>query len=290
MPRKKTPKDLIPLLRGAINSFITHPPILLPFITIAFLQMLILEILYFAPRFPLSAFFNPLVRTRWGEEFIHYPTNFVILPKLFQYAQIPLYIFVSSFLITVAIASIAAINDGRKVKFLSACRDMLSQYVHVFVAAVLSFGVFYGCHRIYGLMVGRALQISSNEGPFFMIKTAVIKGAPYFNLIIGILVTTVFAFVFPLIAIERKKVFSAIGRNFKYLWGSFWYMIALVALPTVFYVPVLLLRSNIAAIAQTTFPEIRVLVLLASIVVTIFIDATVYTAITMYYLLKKEHS
>ncbi|MCK5014298.1 MAG: hypothetical protein KAS66_10800 [Candidatus Omnitrophica bacterium] len=290
MPRKKVPKELVGLLRGAINTFTTHPIILVPFVTIAFVQVFVLEILYFVPRFPLSDFFNPIIRTLWGEEFIHYPSNFIILPKLFQYAQIPLYIFVSSFFIAVAIAIIAAINDGRKVRFLSACRDVFSQYVHIFVGALISFCMFYGLHKVYGLMIVRALAISSTEGIFFIIKTVVIKGAPHFNLLIGVFVTTVFAFVFPLIAIEKKKIFPAIGLNFKHLWGSFWFVAVLVFLPTVFYLPVLLLRGNIGGIAQTTFPEARVLVIIVSILVTVFIDATVYTAITMYYLLKKEHS
>lgn len=288
MPRRKIPKDLVALLNGAISTFIAHPIILFPFVIIAFLQLFILETLYFAQRFPLAVFFNPIVRTLWGEEFIRYPNNFLILPKLFQYAQVPLYIFVSSFLITVAIAIIAAINDDRKVRFLSACREMFSQYVHIFVGALILFSTFYGLHRVYGLLIARALEITSTEGVFFIIKTVVMKGAPYFNLLIGVFVTTVFAFVFPLIAIEKKKIFPAIGSNFKFLWGSFWFVTALVTVPTVCYFPVLLLRSNIAGIAQTTFPEARVLVLMVGVFVTMFIDATVYTAITTYYLLKKE--
>ena len=82
MPPKGAPKQLIPLLRGSIETFITHPVILFPFVTIAFIQMLILEVLYFAPRFPLSVFFNPIVKTLWGEKFVHYPHNFVVLPSL----------------------------------------------------------------------------------------------------------------------------------------------------------------------------------------------------------------
>lgn len=164
MPRNKTPKALIPLIRGAIDTFVIHPVIFLPYLIIAFIQLLILEILYFAPRFPLSGFFNPIVRTIWGEEFIHYPNNFVILPKLFQYAQVPLYIFVSSFLIAVSIASIALINDGEHVKFSLSCRKVLPQYVHIFVGALLLFSCFYGLNKLYGLMIIRALQISSTSG------------------------------------------------------------------------------------------------------------------------------
>jgi len=59
MPLKKVPRHLIPLLKGSVDTFVNNPIILLPFLTIAFIQLLILEILYFSPRFPLSVFFNP---------------------------------------------------------------------------------------------------------------------------------------------------------------------------------------------------------------------------------------
>ncbi|MBN1870058.1 MAG: hypothetical protein JW847_05745 [Candidatus Omnitrophica bacterium] len=289
MPRKRSSKEeLVPLLRGTFNSFFTHPIILFPFITIAFIQILVLEILYFSPRFPLSAFFNPIIQTLWGEAFIHYPNNFIILPKLFRNAQLSLYLFVSSFLIAVAISIISAINDNRKIKFSKACRDVLSQYVHVFIAALLTLGVFWGFFRAYNLLVVRVLQIKSAEGIFPVIKTIVIEGAPYFNLIIGALVTTLFAFVLPLIVIDKRKIFSAVLLNFRYLWGSFWLVAALVVAPVLLYVPVLMLRGNAAGIAQATFPEAGALILAAGILVTMFIDAMIYTAITMFYLLKKE--
>jgi hypothetical protein len=62
-----------------------------------------------------------------------------------------------------------------------------------------------------------------------------------------------------------------------------------VLIPTLFYLPVLILRHNIGGIANATFPEIRVLALVIGIIVTMFIDATIYTAVTTFYLLKKEH-
>ena len=86
MPSKNVPKHLIPLLRGAVDTFVTNPIIFLPFITIAFVQLMVLEILYFTQQFPLAVFFNPIINTLWGERFTRYPYNFEILPKLFQNA------------------------------------------------------------------------------------------------------------------------------------------------------------------------------------------------------------
>jgi hypothetical protein len=290
MPRKKIPIQLIPLFKGVADTFVSNPTIVFPFLMIAFIQLLALEILFFSPRFPLSVFFNPIVTTLWGERFNHYPNNFLILPKLLQYVQVPFYVLISGYLVGVATSIIGALNNGKKVSFRSACQDVLGQYIHILVATTISFMTFYGLYKLYSLLMVRALKISSMEGIFFMIKTVILQGLPYVNLLIGIFVTVIFAYVIPIIVLEKKKILSALGMNFKYLWKTFGFVSCLVLIPTLFYLPVLLVRSNVDAIAQTTFPEIRVVALTGSILVTTFIDAVIYTSLTTYYLLRSEHS
>lgn len=285
---RKSHKQLIPLLKEAVNSFVANPIILLPFITTAFIQMLVLEIIYFAPRFPLVHFFGPIIRRMEGEAYLHYPQHLLILPKWFQTAQYFLFIFVSSFLIAVAIEIIKNINNNKKVTFPNALRATLPQYVHICLAAILTFLVFYALSKLQGLIIGRAVQIRSDAGIFYIVKAVVLYGAPYFNLLIGTFATAVFAFVLPLIVIERKKILQAIILNFKYLWGSFWFIFLVVLIPILFYVPILLLQGNLSSIASRTFEGVRLLSPAVSIIALTLIDATVYTAITTYFLLKKE--
>lgn len=282
------PKHLIPLLRGAVDTFAVNPVILIPFLSIAFIQLLLLELFYFAPRFPLSVFFNPIIATLWGEEYIHYPNSFLILPKLFQNTQVLIYLFVSSYFIAVAIALISAINNHAKPRFGQACKEAFGYYIHILMGAVLSFGVFFGLYKLYNLMMAAVLNLSAVDDTYIILDQVMVKGAPYITLILGAFVTALFAFVYPVIMIDRKKILPALGLNFKYLWGSFWYVFSVVLVPTLLYVPVLLLRSNIDKFAHMFFPEVRVLVLVFSVFVTMLLDVTIYTAITMYYLLKRE--
>ncbi|MFA5087609.1 MAG: hypothetical protein WC552_01080 [Candidatus Omnitrophota bacterium] len=289
MTSKKTGKQVFPLLRQSINALVVNPIILFPFLTIAFFQLVILEILYFSTRFPLVAFFGPLIRRLWGEGYLHYPFNFAVLPMLFQFAQIPIYIFVSSFLIAVAMVMIAAINNDQNINFRSACRKAFPQYVHIVLAAIISFVIFYVLSKIYGVAIWRALKIGSKSGIFFMIKMIVLRGAPYFNLLMGVVITTLFAFVLPIIVIEKKKILSALILNFKSLWRSWWFIFLVVLFPTLLYVPVLILRNNMPVIANTFFPGIKFLALILSVLFMVVIDGVVYTAITMFYLLKREN-
>jgi hypothetical protein len=281
-------KQIIPLLRESLNVYITNPLILFPFVTIAFVQLLALEVLYFAPRFPLVKFFGPLIQKLEGEAYLHYPQSFIILPKWFQIAQYFIYVLIGSLLTATAVTIISDINNQKKTAFGSALRRTLPQYVHLIIAALITFFVYQGLSGLYGLCIRRALQIRSETGIFHFIKATVLYGSPYFNLLIGVLVTTIFAFVFPLIIIDKKKVFSAILLNFRHLWGSFWFIFLVAFIPTLLYVPVLLLRDNLGIVVNLTFEGMRLLLIVSSVLIMIVIDATIYTAITTYYLLKKE--
>jgi hypothetical protein len=290
MKGKKTFRHFFLLLGQALSTFLSQPAILLSYATIAFIQLLVLEILCFSTRFPLSGFFNPVIRAIWGEPFVHYPNNFLILNKMFQFVQMPLYIFVSSFFIATAIGVVQALNEKDKVKFSSVLRQVFKRYVHICVAAFIAIFVYYFLYKLYGPVLARAAKISSTKGIFYIIKVVVLESVPYINLLIGTFVTTVFAFVIPIIVIDKKGVLSALVNNFKELWGSFWFIFLFVLVPTLFYLPVILLRGNIATIAQASFPEIRAIILVVSIFVSILVDAVIYTGLAIYYLLKKENS
>jgi hypothetical protein len=283
---KDITKDLGLLLRSAVGTLVSHKILLFPFAAIAFLQLLVLELLYFYPRFPLKIIFGPLVHKLWAEEFLHYPQNFLLLPKLFQYSQIPFFIFVGSLFIAVAILMVQKENSGERVSFRQVLGEVLPQYVHIVVAALIMFFGVWIFFMIYGRVYERALQIRSTSGIFYNIKAAALYGAPYVNLLWSVTVTALFAYVFPIIVIGKKKVFSAIWQNFRLLRGSFWLTFGLVLLPSLLYFPVLWLR-NIFSIDRFA-PEATVIILAISVMVTVFIDAVVYTGLTIRYLWKLE--
>ncbi|MFC1510673.1 hypothetical protein ACFL49_03330, partial [Candidatus Omnitrophota bacterium] len=190
---KKENKQLIPLIRGAIGTLVEHPIILFPFVTIAFFQLLTVEILFFSVRPPLSSFFAPLIRWKMGEQFLHYPLNYIVVLKLFHYAQYAIYLFIGGAMISMSMGLIADINSGMKPLLSRSFKSILSKYVHIFLSAVFFFVAFYLLKRVYDLAFMRALAIRSEAGIFYMLKFVVIKGAPYFSLLIGVLVTGMFA-------------------------------------------------------------------------------------------------
>jgi hypothetical protein len=286
--KEKSPaKNVFALLGFSINTLFQNPQILKPYIFLIFFQLLVLEILYFSIRFPLKTFFGPMIGKIWNEAFLHYPFNFSLLPKMFQYTEFPIYIFVTSFIIGMAISALHKLNNGEEVNEKTLLKESFRHYVHIIVAAVISFLVVMALFKLYGLVYDRALMIRSTAGKFFLIKVILVQGAPYFNLLLSIFGTVLFAYVIPIIIIENKKIFSALFLNFKNLMASFWFTFWIVFIPSLMFVPVLLLRNT--TFLERLWPELNVVMLIATIFVMVFIDAIVYTALSAHYLLKKEH-
>ena len=167
-------------------------------------------------------------------------------------------------------------------------RETIPLYPHITVVSFLSYALVMFFFKLYEPVVNRAYMIHSQSGIFFLIKQVVILGTPYFNLFLSVLANTILAYVLPIIVIEKKKFWTAIILNFKALWRSFGLTLLLITIPALFFVPILLLRSSLAAIEL--MPEIGLWALVLSTFVTVTIDAVVYTAITTAYLLEKENT
>jgi len=282
----KHQKNVFSAVGGAVNNLLQHKQILYPFALIAFVQLLILEILYFYPRFPLNTFFAPLVSKLWSPQYMHYPANFSLLPKLFQSTQVPVYILINSFFIGVAIAIILAINNDQKINLKKIYRETWGRYVHLAVAAALMFVAIFGLFKIYSLVYSRALEIRSTTGFYFWIKSIVVVGAPFFQFLISIIVTTVFAYVIPIIVIEKKNVFTAVLLNLKLLARSCFFTFFVVAIPSVFYVLIMVIRMTLTSKLPVIDWSLGLIII--NILVLILIDAIVYTALSTFYLLQKE--
>ncbi len=288
MAKKDFHKQLFPLLKTSIDTFASHPIILYPLCVTVFIQLLVLEILYFSPRFPLVVFFGPVIR-HWGDAYLHYPLNFVLLPKLFYYAQTFIFIFIGSFLNAVTILLIAAVNNDRKLSIGAAIKECLPSYVHIFIAAVMYFCFFMGFISVYHWSVQKFLSLGFLAGMLPILQKIIVSSEPYVNLFLGVCVMTLFVFVIPVIVIEKKKVTTALIENLKILWRSSWFMFLVVLIPTLLYVPILLLSGGVSTIGDNFSASIYLIVIALSVVVTLFIDATVFTATTTFYLLKKEN-
>ncbi|MBP9853836.1 MAG: hypothetical protein KBD53_03085 [Candidatus Omnitrophica bacterium] len=285
MKQKKIQPKVIPILRSSFHLILTNKTIIFPYALILFFQLLILEILYFIPRWPLNVFFDPIISKLWSENSVHYPFNIALLPKLFYFATMPAYILLFSFLICMSISTIMMVNNDERPKLGKAFKRLLPYYVYIVVGAAIMLFVNVSLIHGFDLIFARATRLQSTTGPLYWLKMTIIHGAAYFKILLNILGTTLFAYVFPLIVIEKRNVFIAIFENLKYVFTAPIKTFFLVFFPTLLYVMIILFKGHVPMEAE--IPEMRVLYISLSALVTIFMDAMIYTSITTFYLLRK---
>ncbi|MBF0522888.1 MAG: hypothetical protein HQL24_07545 [Candidatus Omnitrophica bacterium] len=279
-------KNPFQALKLASSILLENKAILFPYVVIAFIQLLLLEIFYFAPRHPLNLFFGPIIKKLWSDNYLHYPLNFVLLPTLFQNLQLPVYILVSSYFMAASINILVAVNNGDKLRLGNIYKKTFASYVHIIIAAAISVGVSLLFLKGYELILNRALIIRSESGLYGNIKKLVIYGAPYFNLLLNILATCIVVYILPIIVIDRKNVFKALFLNIKMLFRSFFFTIFIVLVPSMLYVVIILLKNSDGL--QSTAPELSAVIMACGILFVTIIDAVVYTTVSTNYLLGKE--
>ncbi|MDD5136050.1 MAG: hypothetical protein PHN63_01735, partial [Candidatus Omnitrophica bacterium] len=109
-----------------------------PFVIIGLIECLLLELSYFAARFPLSKVFGPIIKKFFGEAYLHYPMNLELVPKLFYTGQMAAYIFIGAFLTAVAVQMIVNIRTGHPVILKAIVKSTAKRYM-TFVA----YGLIY---------------------------------------------------------------------------------------------------------------------------------------------------
>jgi len=283
-------KSTFTLLRLVFNLFKPeHQQIFYPYIIIVFINLLVLETLYFAPRHPLSSFFYPLIGRIWGAEYLHYPMDLMLLPKLFYYTQVIIFLFVSSFLTAIIADMVAAINNEKQVNFGASFQKSLPRYIYIFLYSLLSLLLLESFDYAYGLLIQRVHQIHSTTGIYFCLKKLVFFAHPYAQFLYENIATALLIYVPVLVILEKKKFIGALIDNFKTICGSFWLTLTLVLVPTLGYLPLLLMKNNIGNLVEMTSPEVQVVALILNIFVTTGINIFIMASASAYYLYKKEN-
>ncbi|RKY33637.1 MAG: hypothetical protein DRP68_01675 [Candidatus Omnitrophota bacterium] len=252
-----------------------YPKILLPFFIIGALNALLLYFIYLAPQRPVFYFLGPPIRVFFGEKFLHYPYNFFLLPKLFNYGEIFLSALLGMVITAVAVGMISEAIKKERPHFLINFIKSIKRYFALLVVWFLSF--------ILGTIVVKV------GGSFF--EHSKILGELTWGSIVFILAVCaqlLFIYAVPLLIIEKKKLILALKENLFILRRLFLPTLILVLIPTLIYLPILAGRAKALFLINKFFPEIILGVLGIGVAVSFFIDLMVITSTTILFLKRGE--
>jgi len=255
----------------SFNIIRRHPVILSPFILIAFLNAAALYIVYLAPQRPVSYVLAPPIKAFFGERFLHYPLNLVLTPKLFYYAQVFVNATFGVVLSALAVLMIAKVYTREKPSFLINIIETIKKYFPLFFVWLISFTLATIVFRLFLKAYGSPEGVRS----IFDVSAA---------FLLSVIVQIMFIYATPLIIIEKKPFFSALVENVRVVAKLFVPTLFLVILPALLYLPVLVFKSKSLYLMEKFFPEAVLLVPMAGILVTFFVDLLIITSITILFL------
>lgn len=263
--------------RSTFQAFKINPNLYLPFLIFAAIEAITLIILYFSVRMPLVYVFGPPIARFWGERFLHYPANFLLLPKLLSLARsVTIVAFGSLFTGVAVFIALNSYNNKRtnlKEAFKAGIKKYISLFLVVFIVSII---LYYSL--IFSTLILAKYCPHTWLGPILLT----------INFFLAVVIQAAFLYAIPMLIIENAKLFKSLVGSLTLFIKLFIPTIILVALPMIIYIPILVLTQNSPVLINKFFPEIIVFVLLLAIIVnTLIIDPLVTVSGTNLFLLSR---
>lgn len=271
------------------KSLRNNPVLFVPFLIFAIFEFITLIIIYLAPRMPLRVIFGPAIRTFWGEQFLHYPLNFLLLPKLASLSRMFLSVFLSSLLTGMAVAIVFDLYNKKQVKLKASFRVALKKYISLFIVVLILTAIFYFLVKI--ITIGLTKYFIAGHSRLLFLGPGIWMGPILMtlNAVIAIFVQSAFIYAIPVLIIDNEKLIKSIIKSFTVFKSLFIPTIILVGLPVLVYIPIIVLEYNTAFLINRLFPEFILFVRFLSIIASsLVIDVLVTVSTTFLYLASKE--
>ncbi|MDZ4346211.1 MAG: hypothetical protein U1E51_27685, partial [Candidatus Binatia bacterium] len=127
---------------GHFSVLSKNPTILLLFLVLALIEFAALLVLFLAPSELFSSLFAPVIRRFWGEQFLHYPENFVLLPKLFTHAHFVIVTFIGVVVSALVIKKVEGdVCGSESISILAAAGFVLRKYFKLFIIWIAMYAV-----------------------------------------------------------------------------------------------------------------------------------------------------
>ncbi len=257
---------IVEIYKQVFSMLQKNPTVLFLFLILGIFDAIALTILFFAPIPPVSYVLAPIIRTFWTDQFLHYPYNFLLLPKLFGHAHFLISTVIGVFISGLIIKKIEADTKGETISTLFAFGFVLKKYISLVVAWLISYGVF--TVGLKGLL-------------YLLPKNLLIQMAGGF--VLALLIQSIFAFLLPSLIIVDQGFLRSFLEGLRCGLKNVGIMSAIFAVPML-----LVFAASFAKLYTSLFvqiyPELVLWVLAGGIVITLVVDILITSSATLMFL------
>jgi hypothetical protein len=256
---------------SSLEVMLKRPIVILPFIIIAFLEGLALELIYFSTRKPISFIACPIIKKFFGEPFIHYPYNLMKLPGLFYYLQIAIYIFAGVFLMAMSVNIYKNIKEGLPLKTSALIKNATNRYTSFVTFGAIIIILIFLLRRVDTFIFSKLMHLLLPLLPEITPRLYSL-GSTLFLFFSNIVMQTFLVLTIPIVVIKRKPLLKALVNSISLGFHNFFAIFTLISLPFLLYLPITLLKSYAINLADKTFPAITLYIMGVGIIATLFIE------------------
>ena len=243
------------------------PTLLMLFVITGIIDLLALIFLFLAPFPPVSYILAPIIRTFWSDVFLHYPQNFVLLPKLYNDAHLFIATTAGVFISGLVIKKIeGGMREEKRVTLIEAAQEVFKRYFSILLAWLASYGLFILASKF----------LIARVPPQVGLRLA----ATFF---LGVTCQSLAAFWIPALLLLDKGFFAKLLTGMRYGMKYFISTSLLIAIPMAL-VMVLTFFRWLTPHYLDFYPELILWVLVAGCGVMAFVDMWVTLTTTLLFL------
>jgi len=263
-----------------------QPKFFVPFILFVILELIALLFIFVTPRQPFISVLGPIVKAFWGEAFLHYPTNFVLLPRLASLARTVLSVIFGSLLTGAAVSMVNEYYNKRQVKANAGLLNGFKKYLTLFTFVLILTILFFGSIKIFYWALAKYFMAGFKTLLFIKPRFWLGPMAIFINILIGLFIQSLFIYTIPAIMIDNIKLLRAMGRSLKLFAKYFGQTITLVGLPILVYIPIIILQYKTSFIINRVFPEFVLVIAIFSAIISALVTDILITISTAFLYLK----
>lgn len=276
---KKDRPSPVKIFIETIKAFQNNPAVYAPFITFALLELISLIFIYLAPRMPLRPILGPPIRAFWGEKFLHYPANFLLMPKLASLSRTTLAVLAGSLLSGIAVAK----AYGRPVKI------AFKKYITLFLIVFILTAMFYSSFNLMNKLLMKYFMAGNKKLLFFGPGIWIGPGLYVLNFSIALLLQSIFAYAIPGVIKHDEKFVKSLVKSFSFFRKNSVITLILVGLPMFIYVPIIMLNAHTGFLISNFFPEAVFYVSILSLILSsLIIDPLITISTALLYIKEKD--
>ncbi len=263
----KKNKSLAFLVIKEFFALLSKYPLLgLPYLFSLLLDWFSILASYLAPQQPFSKFFGPPIRKFFGEKYMHYPYNFDKLPYIYGFFHTFLTFTIGIIITAFFIKFIFILKERNCDKNIPYFKLSFESSVKMYLPMLVFFtGIFFLDKTVVKFLFKFLSSSNINLYPFAGYSAIVL---------IQILWTFLFFFVFPLIAGANKSLISSLRDNFSLLFSHKTDVLILSAIPSVLYLLAAVNYHYSGYLMHKYVPEILLAVL--------GVNSIIYTVVDMF--------